>query len=749
MKLGTAGYMSPEQVRGEPLDARTDIFSFGLVLYEMATGERAFTGETEAILHEAIENREPKPVRELAPEISAGLETIIIRCLEKKRQSRYQSSSEICGELQQLKSKDRTRTRGQRLPARRYLAGVALAAACATGLFFLRPHKGATLAANETIVLGDFHNTTGDAVFDDSLYTALTGELEQSPYFTVLSVVKRHENLKSLGHSEFDPLTPELARQVCLRTGSSLAVNPAIADAGNRYQIKLQAIDCKSGKEVAHAEGEAENRSHIIEVIGRAGHELRQQLGEPRASLHDNNQPIEEALTSSPEALQAMLLAKRVSETKGDRDALPHLQRAVELDPKFVWAWAYLGDIYEELGEHTSAVAALQKAYDLRARSLPRNRLYSEAMYYAGVTGDLEKAAEVFARDTEMHPNAAGAHCNFGVNRIQVGQYAEAVSGLQECLRIYPDGLFPYWNLMNAFLGLNQLDEVQAISQAAHSRKLDGPELHEGLYRLAFLQGDGRAMRQQLEWSEGKGAGEVSLLADAAETAAHEGRMRQMRELSGQALNAAIGAGMTETAAGLLAREALHEAEVGEASSARRTAARAMELKPSKMVRVLVALSLAQLGDAERASQMADDLSQYFPVDTLVQRFWLPTIEARIQLQRGSPAKALEVLNSAGAYELAWGLAMYPAYVRGDAYLRNKEFGNSVAEYQKMLQHSGVVQNAVTGALARLQLGRAQTMMGDKDAARKSYQDFLTIWNHADPDIPVYKQARSEYAKLK
>jgi DNA-binding winged helix-turn-helix (wHTH) protein/tetratricopeptide (TPR) repeat protein len=536
-KLGTAGYMSPEQVRGGPLDARTDIFSFGLVLYEMATGQRAFTGETEEILQDAIVNRPPIPIRGLSSSVPHTLEQIVDKALEKDREKRYQSAAYMRADLEEVSG-------GKRGRARRFWTSTAAAALVAIlvvgGWLYWRSRNTIRLTDEDTIILGEFANTTGDAVLDDSLYIPLTAEFQQSP-FPYLSLAKVGESLKLMGHSADERLTPALAAQVCVRTNSRVFIAPSISDAGNRYRIELRAVHCQTGKAFATTSAEAESRAQVVRMLGIAGYQLRAKLGEAADSWQKFNQPVETATSSSPEALQAYFMAKKVSNEKGDYAAIPYAKRAVQLDPNFALAHEFLSGLYDDMGENGLSKASASKAFELRERLLPRHRFFAEAVYYSKVTGEIEKANQVFAQEARLYPSVANPHANLGTTFCNLGQYEKAIPELQEGLRLYPEGVFPYWNLMYSHLGLGQLDEAKSMFQQARARQLDAPELRDARYRVAFLENDQPTMREQISWAMGKQGAENMLLAEEADTAAYGGRFAAAREYSRRAVLSAVG----------------------------------------------------------------------------------------------------------------------------------------------------------------------------------------------------------------
>ncbi len=743
--MGTAGYMSPEQVRGEQLDARTDLFSFGLVVYEMAAGRRAFSGDTAEVVHEAILNHPVVSVRELNPVLPRKLVATIDKALEKDRGLRYQSAAEMCADLEQVRS-------GNENPAGRLwirIAAIALLATLTTasGLYW-RSRNNIKLTDNDTIVLADFTNTTTDPVFDDALNAALRVELEQTPYLNLLALDKVRGTLKETGHPETEKLTPQLARDVCVHTNSKAYVAGSIADHGNHYEIELRGVDCQTGKTFAKTAMEVKNREQVVKILGVAGSDLRGEMGEPQASLRKFDQPLDQATTSSLEALQSFAQSRIIQREKGDAESLPYLQRAVELDPNFAVAYCSLGDANYNLDARGRATENYKRAFALRDRGSARQRFYVEGSYYALVTGELEETIPIYRKWIQTYPGETAAHNNLSRNFRVLGQYEMAIVEAKESLRIRPKSYVPVDNLMWAYVAINRQDQAKSAFDEALSRGVDVLDLRSMRYLIAFLEGDEAAMREQVAWASGQpGTGQEFLFLQSDEAAYH-GRFRHARELANHAIKMSVDGEHLDGWKGFIA---LGEAEVGNFGRAREVG-EALESMPERDVRLEAAMVLARSGEISEAQKLVDDLQQQFPRDTMMQNYMLPTIRAAIEVQKENPTGAIKMLQAAVPYELgtspSWLGNLYPAYVRGQAYLDAGMSQQAEAEFQKILDHPGIVLDDVTGALAHLQLGRAQAMMGDDVAARKSYKDFLTLWKDADPDIPVYKQAKLEYAKL-
>src|SRR5271165_1139648 len=787
---GTPAYMSPEQVRGDDLDRRTDIFALGLLLYEMATGRQAFNGRTGGAIIEAILTRTPVTVRTVNPQIPHELEEIINKCLEKDRNQRYPTAGAVRADLQQLK---RDSESGQitatitAMPAKAtaatvtpavttppavsvvtvgegrfgwkaFAGGAALTVAlmAAVGGWFYNTRRAHALTQMDTIVLADFVNKTGDPIFDDTLRQGLAAQLQQSPFLSIVSEQRIQQTLRLMGQSPQSKLSVALAADICQRTGSKAYLSGSISSLGSQYVINVSAVNCRTGDTLAQEQVTANGKENVLKALGESSTKIREKLGESLKTVQNLDTPIEQATTPSLEALQAFTLGRKTLQNNADfTAAVPLFERSIQLDPNFAMAYATLGTTYHNLGEKILAAEDTRKAYERRTRVSEWERFYIESHYYHFVTGDLEKARQSYELWGQIYPREEVVPTNLGNIYQMLGQYDKSLGEFQVAQRLSPADSLVLGNLVMGYVRLNRLDKAIATANDAIARNLDSGDLRANLYEIGFLKGDEHRMSEQVVWSVGKPGKENVMLYLEAGTAAYAGKLKVARDLSRQAAISASRAGEKEMAAGCESAAALWEALYGNPVEVQQRVKATLAESNGRDAEYAVALALAIIGDSTLARALTDDLAKRFPEDTVVRFNYLPTVEAQLALNTSNNyAKAIQVLNVTSLYELGvpgsetfWN-NLYPVYVRGQALLASREGTRAAAEFQKILNWPGVVVIEPIGALAHLGLARAYVLQGDTMKAKAAYQEFLTLWKDADPDVPILIEAKTEYAKL-
>jgi eukaryotic-like serine/threonine-protein kinase len=632
------------------------------------------------------------------------------------------------------------------------VAALVLAAAIAGGLVW-RTRQARHLTEKDTIVLGDFANSTGDAVFDGTLREGLSVQLEQSPFLSLVSEEGIHQTLRMMERLANTRLTPEITREVCQRTSSTTALDGSIALIGTRYTLIIKAVNCANGDLLASTEAQANDKSHVLDALGKAASEMRRKLGESLSTVQKYNTPLEQATTPSLEALQTYNLGWQASFAHGDSAAaVSFFQRAAQLDPNFAMAYWGMAQSYAFVGETTLAGESQLKAYELRERLSELERLKIECD--VAPKGDVMKAMRGCELGAKMYPREGFFHDDLGVYLDLLGRYEAGLKEKLEAVRLAPYNALYCRTLAYGYLYLNRVEEAEAAAKEAPTKCLDAhPEFI--LYDIAFYRGDAAEMGRQVSRATDVPGVEDMLLASDADTSAYFGHLGKARELSRRAMDSAQLAAEKETAAGYYAISALREALFGDAVQAGQQARVAKRRSTGRDLDYGAALALAYAGDATRAQALADDLDKSSPEDTLLQLNYLPALRAKVALLHSNPQQALDILRVASPYELGLPAVgsynwpnLYPVYVRGEAYLAAHQGSEAAAEFQKILDHRGIVLNEPIGALAHLQLGRAYAMQGDTAKSRAAYQDFLTLWKDADPDIPIFKQAKAEFAKL-
>ena len=768
--MGTDAYMSPEQARGRAVDGRSDIWSLGVVLYELLSGRPPFEGETSSHVIVSILEHEPPPLAHFAPDVSPELQRIVRKCLAKDRDERYQTARDLMIDLKNLRRESdlqteidrfgapatQTGTRGPTPSAGRVVSEIrarkrgavligALAAVVAASVLFLQSRRPGSLTEKDTILLTDLVNTTGDTVFDGTLKQALAVQLGQSPSLNIFSEDRVRGALRFMGRPADERVTREIGREICQRHGLKAMLTGSIASLGTNYVIALEVVNAQTGDVIARDQMEATSKEQVLRALGGSATRLRKKLGESLASIQKFDAPIEQATTSSIEAFKAFSLAVEQQLRGNYFEAIPLYKRAAEMDPSFALAYARLASVYSNSGEFRLAAEASQRAYDLRDRVSEREKLYIGMSYYSNVTRELDKYVETLELWELTYPRDVVPRNTLSLHYNDMGEYAKAVEEAREGIGLNPNAAPLYSNLARALVGLDRFDEAKEVIGQAMARKVESLFMHRLLYSIAFIQGDEAGMQRQIEWASGKPE-EYVAQSWQAETAAFSGQLRKATGFYSRAVEIAQGRNRKEVVAQIVAADALRDSLFGACRQIKEKTSKvlAIESQPAKLN---AANALAGCGEFSRMQAVIDELMTDYPKDTLLQRLFVPLIQARAELHRGNAARAIEFLETTRPYE---GAALFQvAYLRGQAYLGQQKGAEAATEFQKILDHRGWQPATPLYPLAHLGLARAAVLQGDTATARRAYEALFALWKDADAGLPILLEAKTEYEKLK
>jgi serine/threonine protein kinase len=790
--MGTANYMSPEQARGLAVDERSDIWSLGVVLYEMVAGRMPFEGQTRSDVISIILHKEPPALTRVSDEATERLDEIVAKALAKDRENRYQVAKDLLIDLRRLKqhldfesevertlppevrSTVETRSSASVPPAsrtvsaevsptisssqlvisgiKRHKKGFAITSAAilllslAVASYFLYTKRAPALTDKDTILLADFVNTTGDAVFDGTLRQALAVQLGQSPFLNIFPDQSIRETLRFMGRSPEERITRDIGREICERQGIKAMLIGSISNLGSHYVLTAEALNPRSGEVIAREQAEAESKEQVLRSLGEIASKLRERLGESLTSIQKFDAPVEQATTSSLDALKAYSLGLEKHLAGSYMEAIPLYRRATELDSNFAIAYARLGAVYSNTRQFDLASQAAQKAFELRDRASEREKFYLSDIYFANATLEVEKNIEILELWKQTYPRDYVAYNNLALRCLSSGLFERVIPNASEAIRLNPNSAPGYTNLAGGFVRLNRYDEAKDIIQQAFARKLDSTNLHGTLHDIAFINGDTAAMKQQVDWAEGK-PDEYIAWDWQTKVAEFNGQLRRSEELSVRSIGVAQSRESREIAARYQAEHAVTLALFNDCGRAKDGVAKALATSRARSVMLVGGRALALCGEAGSVQPLIDELSKRWPNDTLLNNVWLPAIRAQLELRRGDFTKAIELLDTARLYEPAG--TFVPQYLRGQAYLAQNKGREAVFEFQTIMDHRGWAPLSLLHPLAHLGLARSAVLQGDTGRARKSYQDFFALWKDADPDNPVLIEAKKEYEKLK
>jgi eukaryotic-like serine/threonine-protein kinase len=749
--MGTIAYMSPEQVRGEKLDARTDLFSFGLILYEMSTGRRAFAGVNSGAILDAILHGSPMPPIQINPGIPQELDAIIGKALAKDRDQRYQTAGEMQKDLKHLI--DDSDARGPVVTVnaleycipklRRWGLLLSLMLLLSGGIWYA-VHRSPILTESDTLLLADFDNQTGDAVFDGALQQGLAISLEQSPFLHLLPDQRVHETLRLMNRTSGERVTEAVAREICQRENLKAFIAGSIVPLGKNFVIELRALNGQSGEVLTREQVEAEGKERVLTALGNAASKMRRKLGESLATVQKYDKPLPRNTTSSLEALKSYSIAYELHNQGKEFEALPFLTRAIELDPDFAIAWAVLGLVYSRTNQDRLQREALEKAYVLSDRISEREK-YHICSWYFTMAGELDKAIEAAEMYIDTYPGATAQHNMLATIYNQLGQFEDAIAESDLAIRNGMKAYQPFLHKAQALMHLDRYSEARDTAKQAFAQHFDGPVFHRILYSLALIQGDAAGIKEQTDWAERRPQ-EYEPYSWQGSGAVFSGRLRISRDLHLRGIEVALRRKLKDPAAQLEISDAVNQAIVGRCREAQEDSTRALSLSQEPAVLEGAATAHAVCGQVDSALALSAELSRRYPKATLVHDLWLPVIHAAVELHRDNPRAAIDCLKTTRPYERA--ARFWPAYLRGLAFLQMRNPPEAAAQFRHIIDHRGEDPFSPLYPLAHLGLARLAALAGDREKSRKAYQDFLSLWKDADRDLPVLLAAKKEYAAV-